>query len=107
MNAAGVIELASGVLVVVGALVVVSGGVGLLRLPDFYTRVHAVGLTDSAGVGLIALGLILRAPDWGVTVRVLLIVLFLALTSPTATHALAHAARRDGVPVWVAGDPRQ
>jgi multicomponent Na+:H+ antiporter subunit G len=107
VNAAGVIELASGVLVVVGALVVVSGGVGLLRLPDFYTRVHAVGLTDTAGVGLIALGLILRAPDWGVAVRLLLIVLFLALTSPTATHALAHAARRDGVHVWVAGDPRR
>ena len=103
----GVVELASGVLAVLGAVVVLSGGVGLLRLPDFYTRSHAVGLTDTAGVGLIALGLVLRAPDWGVIVRLLLILLFLGLTSPTATHALAHAARRDGVDVWVAGEPRQ
>lgn len=107
MTASGVVDLASGVLVVVGTVVALSGGVGLLRLPDFFTRAHAVGLTDTAGIGLISLGLLLRAPDWGVAVRLLLILLFLVLTSPTATHALARAARRDGVHVWVAGDPRR
>jgi multicomponent Na+:H+ antiporter subunit G len=101
------VELASGVLVVVGVVVALSGGVGLLRLPDFYTRAHAVGLTDTLGVGLILLGLLLRAPDWGVGVRLLLILAFLVLTSPTATHALAQAARMDGIPVWVAGEPRR
>lgn len=107
MTASGVVELTSGVLVVVGTVFALSGGVGLLRLPDFFTRAHAVGLTDTAGVGLILLGLLLRAPDWGVGVRLLLILLFLVLTSPTATHALAQAARRDGVHVWVAGEPRR
>lgn len=107
MTASGVVDLASGVLVVVGTVVALSGGVGLLRLPDFFTRAHAVGLTDTAGIGLISLGLLLRAPDWGVAVRLLLIMLFLVLTSPTATHALAQAARRDGVHVWVVGDPRR
>jgi multicomponent Na+:H+ antiporter subunit G len=97
----------SGVLVLVGTLVSLSGGVGLLRLPDFYTRAHAVGLTDTAGVALIVLGLLVQAPDWGVGVRLLLILLFLVLTSPTATHALAQAARKDGVHVWVAGEPRR
>jgi multicomponent Na+:H+ antiporter subunit G len=107
VTASGVVDLASGVLVVVGTLIALSGGVGLLRLPDFFTRAHAAGLTDTAGIGMISLGLLLRAPDWGVAVRLLLILLFLVLTSPTATHALAQAARRDGVQVWVAGDPRR
>ena len=84
-----------------------SGGVGLLRFPDFYTRIHAAGVTDSAGAGLILLGLLLQATGWATAVRLLIIMLFLALTGPTATHILAHAARRDGVPVWREGDPRR
>lgn len=104
---ASVLHVISGVLVVVGALVALSGSVGVLRLPDFYTRVHAASLTDTAGVGLVLLGLSLRAPDWTVLVRLLLILLFLVLTTPTATHALAQAARRDAVHVWVRGDPRR
>jgi multicomponent Na+:H+ antiporter subunit G len=107
VTASGVVDLTSGVLVVVGTVIALSGGVGLLRLPDFFSRAHAVGLTDTAGVGLILLGLLLRAPDWGVAVRLLLILIFLVVTSPTATHALAQAARRDGVHVWVAGEPRR
>lgn len=107
MTAGGVLDVVSGILVVVGALFALSGGVGLLRFPDFYTRVHAVGVTDSAGAGLILVGLLLQAPDWGVGVRLLLILLFLVLTSPTATHALAQAARKDGVGIWSGGEPRR
>jgi multicomponent Na+:H+ antiporter subunit G len=102
-----VIEVISGVLLAAGALAVLSGGVGLLRFPDFYTRIHAAGLTDSAGAGLILLGLLLRVDAWSTAVRLLIILLFLALTGPTATHVLAHAARRDGVPMWQEGDRRQ
>lgn len=102
-----VVVWTSGVIAVAGALVALSGGVGLLRFPDFYTRTHAVSLTDTTGVGLILLGLLMQAPDWGVAIRLLLILLFLVLTSPTATHALAQAARRDGIQVWVAGEPRR
>lgn len=107
MNAAEVVHVVGGVLVVAGVLFVLSGGVGLLRLPDFYTRVHAAGLTDTAGAGLVLLGLLLRAPDWGVGVRLVLIALFLVLTSPTATHALAQAARNDKVRAWKEGEPRR
>lgn len=99
MNA--VLDAVSGVMVVLGALAVLSGGVGLLRLPDFYTRVHAAGLTDTAGAGLILTGLLLQVPDWGVAVRLVLILLFLLLTSPAATHTLAQAARRDGIRAWL------
>ncbi|HEX5994771.1 MAG TPA: monovalent cation/H(+) antiporter subunit G [Jiangellales bacterium] len=95
-----VLDVASGVLLLAGSLFAVTGGVGLLRLPDFYTRTHAAGLMDSAGAVLILLGLLLRAPDLGSGVRLLLIVAFLLITGPTATHALAHAARNDGVRVW-------
>lgn len=101
------IDVLSGVLLGVGALFVFSGGVGLLRFPDFYTRVHAAGVTDAAGAVLIVLGLLVMASSWDVAVRLLIILLFMTLTSPTATHILAHAARRDGVPVWQEGDPRR
>lgn len=107
MTASGVLDVVSGILVVIGALFALSGGVGLLRFPDFYTRVHAVGVTDSAGAGLILVGLLLQVPDWGVAARLVLILLFLLLTSPTATHALARAARKDDVSVWVGGEPRR
>lgn len=107
MTGPGVLEAVSGVLVVLGAVVTLSGAVGLLRLPDFYTRIHAVSLTDTTGLGLILLGLLLQAPDWGVGVRLMLVLAFLVLTSPTATHALAQAARKDGVDTWTAGEPRR
>lgn len=94
------LDVLSAVLLAAGAVFVVSGGVGIVRFPDFYTRIHAAGITDSAGAGLILLGLLPHVTGWEVAVRLLIIMLFLVLTAPTATHILAHAARRDGVPIW-------
>jgi multicomponent Na+:H+ antiporter subunit G len=102
-----VLAVISTALLATGAIFVISGGVGLLRFPDFYTRIHAAGITDTAGGGLILLGLLLQAPDWGVAARLLIILLFIALSGPTATHTLAQAARRDGIHVWEAGDRRR
>lgn len=107
MNISFLLEYASGLLLVAGGLFALSGGAGLLRLPDFYTRVHAVSLTDSAGAGLILLGLLLRVPDWETAIRLILILLFMLLTGPTAAQALAQAARRDGVRVWLEGEKRR
>ncbi|MEO3889641.1 monovalent cation/H(+) antiporter subunit G [Nonomuraea sp. B5E05] len=101
------LEILSTMLLAAGALFIVSGAVGLLRFPDFYTRIHATGITDSAGAGLILCGLLLRTTTWEAGVRLLIIMLFLVVTGPTATHLLAHAARRDGVPVWRKGDSRR
>ena len=95
------------VLMAAGAFFVLSGGVGLLRFPDFYTRIHAVSITDSAGAGLLLVGLLLQPSGWPTEIRLLIILLFLTLTGPTATHILAHAARRDGVPMWREGDSRR
>jgi multicomponent Na+:H+ antiporter subunit G len=100
------LEVLSGVLLGAGGLLVLSGGVGLLRFPDFYTRIHAVGVTDSAGTGLILLGLLLVS-SWDSGVRLLIILVFMALTNPTATHVLAQAARRDGLAIWRQGDRRR
>jgi multicomponent Na+:H+ antiporter subunit G len=101
------IDVLSGLSLAAGAVFVISGSVGLLRFPDFYTRIHAAGITDSAGSGLILLGLLLQTAEWETGLRLLIIVLFMAITGPTATHTLAQAARRDGVPVWRAGDKRR
>lgn len=101
------LHAASGVLLLAGSLFAVTGGVGLLRFPDFYTRTHASGLTDSAGASLILIGLLLQAPDWSSAVRLVLILAFLLITGPTATHALAHAARNDGVQIWAKREARR
>ncbi|OXM75327.1 cation:proton antiporter [Amycolatopsis sp. KNN50.9b] len=100
-------DVLSGVLLAAGGFLVFSGAVGLVRFPDFFTRIHAAGVTDAAGAPLILLGLLLRVGTWETGVRLLIILLFMALTGPTATHILANAARRDGVPVWRAGDGRR
>ena len=85
-----------GALIGIGALFAFTGGVGLLRFPDFFTRTHAAGITDTAGTGLILLGLLLQS-DWASGVRLVLILVFTLFTSPTAAHALAQSALRDGL----------
>jgi multicomponent Na+:H+ antiporter subunit G len=79
-----------------GALFALSGAVGLLRFRDFFARTHAAGVTEAAGAGLILLGLLLQA-DWDSGVRLVLILVLMLFTSPTAVHALAQSALRDGV----------
>ena len=91
-----IVGLLSDALLVAGTLFAFSGGVGLLRFPDFYARTHAAGITDTAGAGLVLAGLALQA-DWDAGVRLALIFLFMLFTSPTATHALAQSAQRDGL----------
>ena len=86
------VDALSWILLVTGAAFVFIGGIGLLRLPEFFTRLHAASVTDTAGVGFITLGLILQAGFSQATVKLLLIVLFMLFTGPGATHALAKAA---------------
>jgi len=75
-----------------GGLFCVIGAAGLVRMPDFYTRMHAASITDTLGAGLILLGLVLQAGLTLIAVKLLMIALLLLFTSPTATHALAKAA---------------
>lgn len=86
------IDLISWICLVSGGIVVVIGTVGMLRFPDFFTRLHAASVIDTLGSMLIVLGLILQAGLTLVTVKLLLIMFFILFTTPTAAHALAKAA---------------
>lgn len=80
-----------------GALLIFSGGVGVLRFPDFFSRMHAAGITETLAASLIILGLMILA-DWGITqAKLIFIFLFLMVTSPTASHALAKSALHGGL----------
>ena len=92
-----VLDLISAGLIAAGSIFVLIGGFGLIRLPDFYTRLHAAGITDTLGAELILLGLMFQAGLSLVTVKLILISLFIFFTSPTATHAVANAARVMGL----------
>ncbi|MDH5410035.1 MAG: monovalent cation/H(+) antiporter subunit G [Alphaproteobacteria bacterium] len=74
-----------------GCFFIITGGVGLLRLPDIYTRMHASGVTDTLGAGMFLCGLMVQGGLSMVTVKLLLILVFILFTSPTATYALANA----------------
>jgi multicomponent Na+:H+ antiporter subunit G len=91
------VNLASWVLIAAGSTFCMVGALGLLRMPDFFTRMHAASLIDTLGAGLLLLGMILQAGFTLVTAKLLMIALLLFFTSPTATHALARAARARGV----------
>jgi len=80
-----------------GLFFILAGTIGVLRLPDFYTRLHAAGMTDTLGAEFILLALILQCDSLQMVLKLLLVAFFLLVTSPTATHAVAHAAYRAGL----------
>lgn len=89
---AALLDIASWILLTLGGFAVLVGGIGALRMPDLYTRMHAAGVTDSIGAILIMAGIMLQAGLSLATIKLGLILLFLLLTSPTASNALAAAA---------------
>ena len=87
-------------LLLAGGFLGISGGVGILRFPDFYTRLHAAGVTDTLCSLCILSGLMLQAGLSLVTVKLFFILALLSVTGPTATHALARAAQHEGLQPW-------
>jgi len=100
----GAIEIASWVLLMGGAGFCIIGGIGLLRMPDFYARTHAAGITDTLGAGLLLAGLLLQAGPTLIGVKLVLIFAFLELVGPTAGHALFKAAYAHGIKVHEGDD---
>lgn len=90
------LDIATGVLVIGGLFFMLTGAVGIHRFPDVFTRQHAAGMTDTAGAGLILIGLMFQG-GFPVVIRLVAILVFLIFTSPIATHAVCRAALHAGV----------
>jgi multicomponent Na+:H+ antiporter subunit G len=93
----GLVDILSGLCIAAGVIALLVGALGLIRLPDLYSRTHAVGMMDTAGVGFIILGLIIHEGFTLVSVKLALVGIFLFFTSPIATHAVARVAHRSGL----------
>ena len=91
------LDAASWLALCVGGFFALVGGIGVIRMPDFYTRAHAASVSDTLGAGLILLGLLLQAGWTLVAAKLLVIGLLIFFTSPAATHALVKAALERGV----------
>ncbi|MEM6898992.1 MAG: monovalent cation/H(+) antiporter subunit G [Pseudomonadota bacterium] len=77
---------------VLGGFLAVAGAIGVLRFPDFYTRLHAASVTDTGALLSLVLGMALLSPTGYVFIKVLAVGVFLLITSPAASHAVANAA---------------
>lgn len=86
------LDTVSWIAILTGSFFAFVGAVGLLRLPDFFTRIHGASVTDTLGAGLILFALLLQSGSGIVAIKICLIFVFMILTGPTATHALAKAA---------------
>ena len=94
------LDILSWVLLLSGSAFALIGGVGILRFPDFYSRLHAGGITDTMGAGLILAGLMVQAGMSLLALKLFMVFWFLYVSSPTSAHALAKAAREFGLQPW-------
>ena len=91
------LEVIGSLCLIAGAIFGLVGAVGLLRFPEFFSRIHAAGITDTLCALLVIIGLILHADHWITVGKLLMILFFLYFTAPTAGHALSKAAARAGL----------
>lgn len=87
-----------------GSFFYIVGSIGLLRMPDVFTRMHATSVSDTFGALLMLLGLVLQAGISLVTLKLLIIIAIILYTGPVATHALARAARHAGLEPFLVDD---
>ena len=91
------LNILSWLLILLGSGLILIGSFGFFRLPDFWSRLHAASVIDSGGMILIILGMCFQAGLSLITVKLFLIAIFLIITGPTATHAVANAALVSGL----------
>lgn len=89
---ANLADIASWISFITGGFFLFVGSLGMIRLQDFWARVHGASVIDSAGAGLILMGMMFQTGFTLITVKLIIIVLFLLITGPTASHAVANAA---------------
>lgn len=97
----------TGVFLAAGCFFIVVSAIGIVRFPDFYSRMHPAGKSDTLGQAMVLLGLMVYEGFTLVSVKLLLILIFIFIVNPTATHALAKAAYIAGVMPWRKGDERR
>jgi multicomponent Na+:H+ antiporter subunit G len=100
------VDLASWVLIVLGSFFTIVGGIGLVRMPEFYTRMHAASVTDTLGAGFLLLGLMLQAGFSLVTLKLAFVLGLIFFLGPVVTHALAQAALHERIAPMLAEDRR-
>ena len=91
------VEAASWIFISLGSFFVVCGALGILRMPDIYTRLHSASVIDTTGAGFLILGMILQAGWSLVTVKLVFVLAIFFFTLPVAAHALARAAMHEGI----------
>lgn len=101
------IDLLSWACFVTGSFLCITGGVGLIRFPDFFTRLHASSVMETLATPLIIIGLMLQMEFSIDTLKLLLVIFFVLMTNPTATHAMAKAALHGGQKPLLADDKNQ
>lgn len=94
---AGIQEIIGGALIAVGAFFYLVGAIGIYRMPDVFTRMHAASVSETLGVGLLLIGMMFLAGLTLVTLKLAIILGIIFFTSPMATHALAQAALHEGI----------
>jgi multicomponent Na+:H+ antiporter subunit G len=101
------VEIASWVLILFGSFFTVVGAAGLVRMPDVFTRMHAASVVDTAGVGLLILGMCVQAGFGLVSLKLLFLLLLFVFTGPVVTHALAQACLHEGIKPQLSEDRRR
>ncbi len=102
-----VLDILAWAALLAGGFFVVVSAIGLHRMPDVFTRMHAGSVSDTLGVGFLTLGMLLQTDDWAVGVRLVMILVVVWVTGAVATHALARAALHDGERPLLAGSDGQ
>ena len=91
------IELFSYLFILIGSILILVGSIGLLRLPDVFSRIHAVGMIDTAGIGFIILGLLLHSGFSSTSIKLIIMGAILFFTSPISGHAVAISAKQNNL----------
>ena len=101
------LDILSWILILLGGIFGIISAIGVLRMPDIFSRIHAASITDTTALGLMFAGMMLQAGWPIVTVKLILILLFVFFATPTTTHALAKAAIAGGIKPLLHEDRRK
>ncbi|RZN40587.1 MAG: monovalent cation/H(+) antiporter subunit G [Methanophagales archaeon ANME-1-THS] len=102
----GIVDTLAVLFLAAGAFFIITGVIGLLKFPDFYTRLHATGKCDTVGQIFIVVGCMIYSGLSLISVKLFFVAAFYLLAYPSATHAIMKAAYATGLKPWKKGDPR-